>query len=217
MGNVCNQDATSEANSPAPTPGHLWPIPVPGDHLEALALPVDPEWILEKPGRRFGYGGLPEGAGDYERVYERVQVLDVNPEEGTVLVAPAGGFSVLRYFAECRWPRRDSNARTWCPECGPRVDVDEDGLCLGCGATACGPGADAACDALEFVVNAQGDDVENWTTEAKTREPGKGALMFRGAVALEVGNGAGNMRRAAELAKALNHHGVVLAEEGSRS
>jgi hypothetical protein len=41
--------------------------------------------------------------------------------------------------------------------------------------------------------------------------------MFRGAVALEVGNGAGNMRRAAELAKALNHHGVVLAEEGSRS
>jgi hypothetical protein len=146
----------------APTTGRLWPIPVAGDYLETLSIPVDPEWILEKPGRRFGYCGLPDGAG----AYERVQVIDVKPEDGVVMVTAPGRFTVLRYFAECRWPddgptaepapKRDSNARTWCPECGPRVDVDEDGLCLGCGATACGHGADAACDALEGAAGAVG-------------------------------------------------------------
>lgn len=33
---------------------------------------------------------------------------------------------------------------TWCPQCGPRVAVDEDGCCQTCGATAMGEGADAA-------------------------------------------------------------------------
>ena len=27
---------------------------------------------------------------------------------------------------------------TWCPECGPNVKVDEEGLCVSCGATAIG-------------------------------------------------------------------------------
>lgn len=38
---------------------------------------------------------------------------------------------------------------SWCPECGPNVMVDEDGLCAGCGSTAMGPGADAALTALK--------------------------------------------------------------------
>ena len=33
---------------------------------------------------------------------------------------------------------------SWCPQCGPNVEVDEDGCCAGCGATAMGPGADGA-------------------------------------------------------------------------
>lgn len=37
---------------------------------------------------------------------------------------------------------------TWCPECGPGVKVDEEGLCVSCGATAIGNGANAALRAL---------------------------------------------------------------------
>ena len=33
---------------------------------------------------------------------------------------------------------------TWCPVCGPYVEVDEDGDCAACGATATGEGADQA-------------------------------------------------------------------------
>ena len=44
--------------------------------------------------------------------------------------------------------RQEENEResvaTWCPQCGPRVDVDEDGCCVSCGATATGDGADMA-------------------------------------------------------------------------
>jgi hypothetical protein len=32
----------------------------------------------------------------------------------------------------------------WCPECGPRWSVDEDGCCADCGATATGDGANSA-------------------------------------------------------------------------
>jgi hypothetical protein len=37
---------------------------------------------------------------------------------------------------------------TWCPECGPNVKVDEEGLCVSCGAVAIGNGANAALRAL---------------------------------------------------------------------
>lgn len=30
--------------------------------------------------------------------------------------------------------------KIWCPQCGPNVDIDEDGLCIGCGCTAVGAG-----------------------------------------------------------------------------
>jgi len=43
----------------------------------------------------------------------------------------------------------DDLVRTWCPECGPRVNVDEDGCCLMCGADASGPGAREAVLLLE--------------------------------------------------------------------
>lgn len=33
---------------------------------------------------------------------------------------------------------------SWCPECGPNVTVDQDGLCSGCGNTCTGPGAERA-------------------------------------------------------------------------
>jgi hypothetical protein len=58
---------------------------------------------------------------------------------------------------------------------------------------------------------------EAWTTTAKTREAGKGALLFRGHVELEIGNRPRNMRRAAELVAALNRHGVVIEAKGARS
>ena len=37
-----------------------------------------------------------------------------------------------------------SETKTWCPQCGPGVDVDEDGCCGACGADATGAGADEA-------------------------------------------------------------------------
>jgi hypothetical protein len=59
--------------------------------------------------------------------------------------------------------------------------------------------------------------VESWTIAAKTREAGKGALLLRGSVVLEISNRPKNMRRAGELAKALNRHGVVIEAKGARS
>ena len=46
-------------------------------------------------------------------------------------------------------------ARTFCPQCGFGVLVDEDGLCSGCGSTASGPFVDRLCETL----NAVGDTV----------------------------------------------------------
>ncbi len=37
---------------------------------------------------------------------------------------------------------------TWCPQCGPDADVDEDGCCLACGATSIGFGAELACELM---------------------------------------------------------------------
>ena len=37
---------------------------------------------------------------------------------------------------------------SWCPQCGLGVDVDEDGCCVTCGATANGDGVEAAITAL---------------------------------------------------------------------
>jgi hypothetical protein len=34
--------------------------------------------------------------------------------------------------------------RTWCPECGPFVEVDEDGCCVTCGADSTGSGVETA-------------------------------------------------------------------------
>jgi hypothetical protein len=34
--------------------------------------------------------------------------------------------------------------RTWCPECGYGVKIDEDGLCVMCGSQAIGKGVDQA-------------------------------------------------------------------------
>lgn len=36
------------------------------------------------------------------------------------------------------------DVKTWCPQCGPDVSVDEDGCCAVCGADATGDGADLA-------------------------------------------------------------------------
>jgi hypothetical protein len=44
--------------------------------------------------------------------------------------------------------RKKVEGGTWCPEDGPNVGVDEDGLCAHCGATCTGPGADKALLAL---------------------------------------------------------------------
>ena len=34
--------------------------------------------------------------------------------------------------------------KTFCPECGPNVDIDEDGCCVTCGATAIGSAVNEA-------------------------------------------------------------------------
>lgn len=39
---------------------------------------------------------------------------------------------------------RDNWTVTWCPQCGHGVSVDEDGLCVHCGADAVGEGAEDA-------------------------------------------------------------------------
>lgn len=38
--------------------------------------------------------------------------------------------------------------QSWCPQCGPHVQMDEDGCCQTCSADAVGPGAWQALDAL---------------------------------------------------------------------
>jgi hypothetical protein len=149
-----------DVSGAASTTGRLWPIPVAGDYLETLTDPLDGEWVLAEPDRRFGCADLPAGAGPYESAL----VLEVKPEVGVLLVATSGGAMMLRYFAECRW----------------FTDTP-------------------------------------WTTTAETREEGTGALLFRGHIELEIGNGSRNMRRAAELVAALNRHGVVLASDGERA
>ena len=45
--------------------------------------------------------------------------------------------------------RKRLDVGSWCPECGPGVGVDEDGLCAYCGATCMGDGADMALAALK--------------------------------------------------------------------
>jgi hypothetical protein len=37
-----------------------------------------------------------------------------------------------------------ADPKTWCPQCGPGVGIDEDGCCTSCGATATGEGAEQA-------------------------------------------------------------------------
>lgn len=49
-------------------------------------------------------------------------------------------------------------AATWCPRCGPRVAVDEDGCCALCGSDATGPGSDQALAAIASVVDGKGTD-----------------------------------------------------------
>jgi hypothetical protein len=53
-----------------------------------------------------------------------------------------------RSLADQPEPPGVSEPATWCPQCGPRVAVDEDGCCASCGADAMGPGADQALAAL---------------------------------------------------------------------
>lgn len=67
------------------------------------------------------------------------------------------------------------------------------------------------------MINNERKKVEHWTTTSETREPGVGALLFRGSVVLEIGSAAGNMRKAARLASLLNRHGVVIAKLGEET
>lgn len=64
-----------------------------------------------------------------------------------------------------------ANPATWCPECGPSVPIDEDGLCAACGATAIGPGADLALSALDSASRekARADAAEARVKELKER------------------------------------------------
>jgi hypothetical protein len=41
--------------------------------------------------------------------------------------------------------------KSFCPNCGWGVKVDEDELCAGCGCTACGPEVDRLFDFLETI------------------------------------------------------------------
>ena len=46
--------------------------------------------------------------------------------------------------AIARWEEPDCWTASWCPQCGPDVRVDEEGLCNSCGSTAIGDGAERA-------------------------------------------------------------------------
>lgn len=88
--------------------------------------------------------------------------------------------SRLRAF-EKEHARCPAVAKGWCPQCGPRVAVDEDGCCEACGATAAGAGADAALAALAAARAeppdardaeiARQDDPSPWDPRASRREP----------------------------------------------
>jgi hypothetical protein len=51
---------------------------------------------------------------------------------------------------------RVAKAKTWCPECGYGVRVDEDGLCVSCGSTAIGRGVDQALALLAIAGTKEG-------------------------------------------------------------
>lgn len=74
-----------------------------------------------------------------------------------------------------RRDKQDADAvRAWCPECGPGGAIDEDGLCVHCGATAVGPGVDAAVlcyEAVRYALDRSQTDPDfrwvcGWGTEA---------------------------------------------------
>jgi hypothetical protein len=46
--------------------------------------------------------------------------------------------------------------RTWCPECGYGVKIDEDGLCVMCGSQAIGKGVDQALAYMRRAIKAKG-------------------------------------------------------------
>jgi hypothetical protein len=50
----------------------------------------------------------------------------------------------------------EPNYRSWCPQCGPKVFVDEDGCCLMCGADAVGAGVDLALAILDDFATREG-------------------------------------------------------------
>ena len=56
---------------------------------------------------------------------------------------------------------------TWCPECGPNVLVDEEGLCVSCGATAIGNGANRALAVLAAPADGLGERVREQIEKAK--------------------------------------------------
>lgn len=45
--------------------------------------------------------------------------------------------------------RQRDRLNTFCPDCGPNVEVDEDGCCVSCGADATGPGVEKVAQLLE--------------------------------------------------------------------
>jgi hypothetical protein len=61
-------------------------------------------------------------------------------------------------MAEKLEPLSISNWRSWCPQCGPSVELlQEDGCCVHCGATCTGPGAELA---LELIRKSHGTNDE---------------------------------------------------------
>ena len=95
---------------------------------------------------------LTQGA-DYANEADLLDDL-LAPAVGFYKVWPAGGYFRLGAIAvgpitvdiralERPWPNAGRLEAWWtcltfCPECGPGIAVDEEGLCLGCGATAIG-------------------------------------------------------------------------------
>jgi hypothetical protein len=108
-------------------------------HMEALRALTEALDLADEATR------VPEADDERHRaIRDRVQEIrfEASARES------AADLARLRSLADQPEPPGVSEPATWCPQCGPRVAVDEDGCCASCGADATGDGADRAGAAL---------------------------------------------------------------------
>lgn len=136
-----------------------WPTGIWGDAVEWWMYYAAPDYV-GIPGR-FRYDdhghivfecedGTALGAGTFEDG-ERFEPCEApNPDPRDARIAALEG-EVLRLNEALNSIKldRESSDVTWCPQCGPHVIVDDEGLCEMCGATSVGAGSARAVALVE--------------------------------------------------------------------